>query len=154
MSRMLHPRHRIDIGVDDLAFALAACARGVAAPRAASALAEVVGHELLATHSVRSGFDLLLDALALEPGDEVMLSALTIPDMARIVRGRGLVPIPVDVPTGLTVAGEIIVNRGPDGTVHEGRLDSADTHVARVDELRGKGAYRIEVSSLEAGAAG
>jgi perosamine synthetase len=94
---MLHPRHRIDIAVEDLAFGLAECARGRDAQAAAAALAATVGDELIATHSVRSGFDLLLDALALRPGDEVMLSALTIPDMARIVRGHGLVPIPVDV---------------------------------------------------------
>jgi dTDP-4-amino-4,6-dideoxygalactose transaminase len=94
---MLHPRHRIDIGVEDLAFGLAECARGRDASTAAAALAATVGDELLATRSVRSGFDLLLGALDLSPGDEVMLSALTIPDMARIVRGHGLVPIPVDV---------------------------------------------------------
>jgi len=52
---------------------------------------------VMATHSVRSGFDLLLGALALPAGSEVLLSALTIPDMARLVRAHGLVPVPVDI---------------------------------------------------------
>jgi dTDP-4-amino-4,6-dideoxygalactose transaminase len=47
--------------------------------------------------SVRSGFDLLLEALALPPGSEVLLSAVTIADMTRIVRAHGLVPVPVDI---------------------------------------------------------
>jgi dTDP-4-amino-4,6-dideoxygalactose transaminase len=47
--------------------------------------------------SVRSGFDLLLGALALSPGDEVLFSAVTIPDLPRIARVHGLVPVPVDV---------------------------------------------------------
>jgi hypothetical protein len=42
----------------------------------------------------------------------------------------------------------------PDGTIHRARLDSADTHVSRVVDLKGKGAYRIEVSSRDAGATG
>ena len=47
--------------------------------------------------SVRSAFELLLDALALEAGSEVLLSAITHPDMARIVSRHGLVPVPVDL---------------------------------------------------------
>lgn len=47
--------------------------------------------------AVRSGFDLLLEALALPEGSEVLLSAITVPDMERIVRAHGLVPVPLDV---------------------------------------------------------
>jgi hypothetical protein len=47
--------------------------------------------------SVRSAFELLLDALALEARSEVLLSAITHPDMARIVSRHGLVPVPVDL---------------------------------------------------------
>ncbi|MCE5267806.1 MAG: aminotransferase class I/II-fold pyridoxal phosphate-dependent enzyme, partial [Planctomycetaceae bacterium] len=50
--------------------------------------------------SVRSGFDLLLETLALPRGSEVLVSAITIPDMVRIIEERGLVPVPVElVPT-------------------------------------------------------
>lgn len=94
---MLHPRHRIDIALDDLSFALGECARDRDAAAASRALACSLDAQMFAAHSVRSAFDALLTALALERGSEVMLSALTIPDMARIVRGHGLVPVPVDV---------------------------------------------------------
>jgi dTDP-4-amino-4,6-dideoxygalactose transaminase len=47
--------------------------------------------------SVRTGFDALLATLALPPGSEVLLTALTIPDLPRIVRAHGLVPVPVDI---------------------------------------------------------
>jgi dTDP-4-amino-4,6-dideoxygalactose transaminase len=47
--------------------------------------------------SVRTGFDLYLQTLALPRGSEVLMSALTIPDMWRIVEHHGLVPIPVDL---------------------------------------------------------
>jgi dTDP-4-amino-4,6-dideoxygalactose transaminase len=40
---------------------------------------------------------LLLQALQLPAGSEVAISALTIPDMVRIVRDRGLTPVPVDL---------------------------------------------------------
>jgi perosamine synthetase len=45
---------------------------------------------------VRSAFQLLLDALVFE-GGEVLMSAITHPDMARIVSRHGLVPVPVDL---------------------------------------------------------
>ncbi len=55
--------------------------------------------------SVRSGFDLLLSALQLPAHSEVLMSALTVPDMPRIVRHHGLHPVPVDlVPDGCTVS--------------------------------------------------
>jgi len=52
--------------------------------------------DFLITLSVRSAFDLLLRTLQLPAGTEVLLSALTIPDMSRIVEMHGLVPVPVD----------------------------------------------------------
>ncbi len=53
--------------------------------------------ETIATYSVRSGFDLLLQALDLKAGDEVLFSALNVRGMVRIVRDAGLVPVPVDL---------------------------------------------------------
>ncbi len=47
--------------------------------------------------SVRSAFDLLLQALALAPGDEIAVSAITHPDMARIIAAHGLRALPVDL---------------------------------------------------------
>jgi len=47
--------------------------------------------------SVRSALDLLLEALALPAGSEVLMSALTIPDMVELVRAHGLQPVPIDL---------------------------------------------------------
>jgi perosamine synthetase len=49
---------------------------------------------------VRSGFDLLLGALDLPRGSEVLVSAITIPDMIRIIEHHGLVAVPVDLDLG------------------------------------------------------
>jgi perosamine synthetase len=51
----------------------------------------------IATYSVRSGFDLLLQALELKPGDEVLFSALNVRAMIKVVNAMGLVPVPIDL---------------------------------------------------------
>ncbi|HEY8798251.1 MAG TPA: DegT/DnrJ/EryC1/StrS family aminotransferase, partial [Candidatus Dormibacteraeota bacterium] len=51
----------------------------------------------IACRSVRSGFHLLLDALDLAAGDEVLVSAITHPDMVRVIEAHGLVAVPVDL---------------------------------------------------------
>jgi perosamine synthetase len=53
--------------------------------------------DAVACFSVRSGFDLLLQALRLKPGDEVVFSALNVRAMIKVVNNLGLVPVPVDV---------------------------------------------------------
>lgn len=45
--------------------------------------------------SVRSGFDTLLASANFDPGSEVLFSELNIPDMERITRANGLVPVSV-----------------------------------------------------------
>lgn len=47
--------------------------------------------------AARSGFDLYLRSKRWNTGDEVICSALTVPDMQRIMESHGLVPIPVDI---------------------------------------------------------
>lgn len=51
----------------------------------------------MVTYSVRSGFDLLLQALPLDPGDEILFSAINIKGMINIVKREGFVPVPVDL---------------------------------------------------------
>jgi perosamine synthetase len=87
---LLHPRHRIDASVADALYALAASGR-VRAPATPE-----LGPALVCL-SVRSAFDLLLCALDLPPGDEVLVSAVTHPDMVRILELHGLRPVPVDL---------------------------------------------------------
>jgi len=53
--------------------------------------------DTIAAYSVRSGFDLLLQALELKLGDEVVFSALNVRGMVKIVKDAGLVPVPVDL---------------------------------------------------------
>ncbi len=93
------PRKRLDIGWLDLLYGFGACLGAWGEDRLRQ---KVEGHwtgfaEPVACLSVRSGWDLVLWALALEPGSEVLVSAVTIPDMTRIIERHGLVPVPVDL---------------------------------------------------------
>ncbi|HVS51205.1 MAG TPA: DegT/DnrJ/EryC1/StrS family aminotransferase [Opitutaceae bacterium] len=89
-------RKRLDLGWSDLAFAVAACAGITRAPRTNRPLLSRRADGLVCL-SVRSGFDLLLGEVAWPAGSEVIVSAITIPDIPRILREHGLVPVPVDV---------------------------------------------------------
>jgi dTDP-4-amino-4,6-dideoxygalactose transaminase len=92
-------RVRLDVGWSDLAAALCACAFARdrdAGTRALEALWSPEG-DALACFSVRSGFDLLLSALALPPGSEVLFSALNVRGMIAIAQRHGVVPVPVDL---------------------------------------------------------
>lgn|SRR6185369_3930478 len=107
------PRKRLDIGWMDLLFGAGCCLwpghRTAAERRIEGAWCPEDPGRALASLSVRSGFDSLLQALALPTGSEVLLSALTIRDMVRIVTEHGLVPVPVDVdPRTLAVCPEAL----------------------------------------------
>ncbi|KAI8502393.1 hypothetical protein Bbelb_199810 [Branchiostoma belcheri] len=47
--------------------------------------------------SVRTGLDLFLAVQKFPPGSEIIMSAINIPDMARVVRHHGLRVVPIDV---------------------------------------------------------
>jgi perosamine synthetase len=95
-----HSRHHLDVRSRDFAYALSASAfardaRGRGARLAATWSPSGEG---VACRSVRSGFHLLLEAaLDLHAGDEVLVSAVTHPDMVRIIEAHGLVAVPVDL---------------------------------------------------------
>jgi dTDP-4-amino-4,6-dideoxygalactose transaminase len=93
------PRHRLDLSFADLAFGVVAAVGARHPERRAADLAASWsrGKGALACSSVRAGLDCLLAALELRPGDEVLFSAITHPDMPRIARARGLVPVPLDL---------------------------------------------------------
>lgn len=95
----LQPRHRLDIRLRHFAYALIAGA-WARNPERLSARLEAgwsPGSKGLACRSVRSGFHLLLESLALPAGSEVLVSAVTHPDMVRILEAHGLVAVPVDL---------------------------------------------------------
>ena len=95
----LHSRHRLDIRLGDFAYALlaSAFARDARARSARLAANWSPSGEGVVCRSVRSGFHLLLDALDLQAGAEVLVSAVTHPDMVQIIEGHGLVAVPVDL---------------------------------------------------------
>lgn len=110
-------RKKLDIAWSDLALA---AARTVL-PGDAAALADGLEKrwsphgDALVCLSVRSGLDLLLQALALPRGSEILVSAVTIRDMVRIIEAHGLVAVPVEFDMdSLSVRAEDLARRaGP-----------------------------------------
>ncbi len=100
-------RKRLDIGVGDLAYGLVRCVLPPSRRDSLEALDQLwtPPDSVVACLSVRSGFDLLLAAVDWPAGSEVLLSAITIPHLATLVRAHGYVPVAVDVDLDtLTVA--------------------------------------------------
>ena len=98
-------RRRFDIDWIDIAWASARCIVPTASAADARRRLESAwagDHDAVACLSVRTGFDLLLRALALPPGSEVLMSALNVPGMFRIVKEYGLVPVPLDLGPSLS----------------------------------------------------
>jgi perosamine synthetase len=104
------PRLRIDISWLDLMRAVGYC---LGAPGPSELPLDPKSRdEALVTLSVRTAFDLWLAALQLPAGSEVLLSEVTVPHMARIVREHGLVPVAVPVdPRTLCVSAEDVRDR-------------------------------------------
>ncbi len=93
------PRKNLDIGWVDLACGLQACLTNpdrTAVQAAVEKLWSPAGNAL-ALLSVRSGFDLVLQQLALQRGSEILVSAITIADMVNIIEHHGLVAVPLDL---------------------------------------------------------
>ena len=92
------PRKQLDIDWADFAFGLRSMLRPTRC-RDADILPSgwIPTDEGFVSLSVRTGWDLFLTALALPPGSEIIMSSVTIPDMARIVQHHSLVPVPIDV---------------------------------------------------------
>jgi perosamine synthetase len=99
--KRLYARHRLDLRLRDLlAAALALTAVDHEHEAAEVERSWPARAHALPCFSVRSGFHLLLSALDLPPGDEVLFSAVTHPDMPRIAEHHRLVAVPVDLEAG------------------------------------------------------
>jgi len=98
----MYPRKQLDIGWLDLVRAALYCAfpRRIRDKEAELEGMFAPGFPVLATFTVRTGFDLCLGALRLPPGSEILMTALTIPEMVNIAKRHGLVPIPLDIESG------------------------------------------------------
>ncbi|GMU52445.1 MAG: hypothetical protein AMXMBFR33_15910 [Candidatus Xenobia bacterium] len=88
------PRHRFDLRAEDLGEAIRL---SLSWRQTGARVERQWAPGTIACLSVRSGFDLLLSALALPRGSQVLVSAVTIPDMIGLLESHGLVPIPVDL---------------------------------------------------------
>lgn len=112
-------RLQFDIGAADLAAGLAGCLLSMPPLRQSGRTTSVewLKQSWLPCLSVRSGVDLVFQAQRWPAGDDVLLSALTVPDMPRIVTHHGLVPLPVDlVPRGCLPAVESLERACTDRT--------------------------------------
>ena len=99
-GRLMWARKRIDITWSDLAFALRVA---MLPPRSRPAFDEFADDSMPCL-SVRSGLDLFLTAKDFPAGSEILVSAITIPDMVRVIEAHGLVAVPFDIePSTLNV---------------------------------------------------
>ena len=100
--RGVYARHRLDISVGEILFGLHSCGRRLRREKLEARVLQVctLEEEGLVCFSVRSGWDLWLCAQGLRAGDEVLVSAVTHPDMVRIIHAHGLRAVPVDIDPG------------------------------------------------------
>jgi len=96
---LLYPRKQLDIRWRDLAAAMLRCLFPGDAAKSEAQICSTFAPErpALVTFAVRAGFDLFLKAQAWPAGSEILMSALTIREMADIARKHGLVPVPLDL---------------------------------------------------------
>ena len=93
----LYPRHYLDISTRDLILTASGTFSQASAQHEIEAVEKNIGPDAVVTLSVRSAWDLALTAFDFPEGSEIIMSAVTIPDMKRIVEAHGLVVIPVDL---------------------------------------------------------
>jgi len=85
----------LDLSASDLAFALASTTYIARRSPIERQLEAITGG--LPCLSVRTAFDLWLTAMAFPRHSDIAMSAVTLPDMARIAEHHGLVPVPIDI---------------------------------------------------------
>lgn len=93
-------RRRLDIQWSDLAFGLWRSFFPGESRRSVIERAWAGDAPVLVCLSVRTGFDLCLQALELPRGSEILMSAVNVPAMFRLVEEHGLVPVPLDIDAG------------------------------------------------------
>ena len=96
---IVYPRHRLDLAGGDVLTGLRATLRApdpVALEAAVLQAAGLTGRGLICL-SVRSAWDLQLQVLGWPTGSEVIVSAITHPDIITILQAHGLRAVPVDL---------------------------------------------------------
>ena len=99
---LLYPRKQLDIRWRDLAAAAVRCLlpSDLSGSEAQVCRTFAPDRPVLVTFAVRAGFDLFLKAQGWPEGSEILMSALTIREMADIARKHGLIPVPLDLNLG------------------------------------------------------
>lgn len=105
----------------------------------------------MACLSVRTAFDLLLSALAIAPGDEIIMTAVNIPHMFQIASDHGLKVVPADIFAG-TIAPDIASLKtlitAKTKAIVAAHLFGARADLAPIREaIKGRGILLIEDSS-------
>ena len=95
----VYPRIELDITIKDLSFSLLST---FALTERKKIISQIQSYwstpkEVLVTLCVRTSFDLLLQALRLPVGSEIMMSAVNIVHMEAIVKKHNCIPIPIDI---------------------------------------------------------
>jgi len=99
VGRGMYARHRLDISVADITFGVLSCGLQLRRKKLEVEVLRLCSleEEGLVCYSVRSGWDLWLGAQGLRAGDEVLVTAITHPDMVRIIQEHDLRAVPVDI---------------------------------------------------------
>src|SRR5256886_17120832 len=129
----MYPRKQLDIRWRDLACAAFHCVfrRSIRAKEAEVEGMFAPGYPVLSAFTVRTGFDLLLGALEFPAGSEILMTALTIPEMVNIAKHHGLVPIPLDIESS-TMAPEMSTIELARSEEHTSELQSQSNLVCRL----------------------
>ena len=99
---LLYPRKQLDVRWRDLGAAALRCLLpgDLSGSEAQICRTFAPDRPVLVTFAVRAGFDLFLKAQGWAEGSEILMSALTIREMADIARKHGVVPVPLDLNLG------------------------------------------------------
>lgn len=93
----MHPRKRLDISWSALGAALLRCVTPQGDDTREALERWWSPGQGFAALSVRTTFDLWLSTLDVKPGDQIVLSAVTIPHMVDLIRTHGLEPVPLEL---------------------------------------------------------
>ncbi len=92
-----HPTLTLDLSLTDVAAGVVGCLRSDRFATSNGEIARAFGAPCLASLTLRSAFDLYLAAQRFPRGSEILLSAITHPEMVAIVAAHGLVALPIDL---------------------------------------------------------
>ncbi|MCA9119388.1 MAG: DegT/DnrJ/EryC1/StrS family aminotransferase [Planctomycetaceae bacterium] len=93
------PRQRLDIGLFDILLGIGYCFWPGSRTRTQQGLGNLwsSSSDTVVCLAERSGFDLILDALDLPRGSEILISAMNIRSMFEVIERHGLVAVPIDL---------------------------------------------------------